>query len=357
VPLAAVVERRALLPTTKPQHLTYADGMRVIAVAAVAFLHAAASGVVRYDALGPFQWWTANAIDASCRWAVPVFLMLSGALILDPARREPPSAFYGKRLMRVGVPLAVWTSFYVLWAATYHAQPVTVASVTGSLWAGLVENHLYFLFVILGLYAIAPPLRESMSRMRPPARWALAVVLLALASFGVPQDYWPMNALTLFTPYIGYFVMGFLLRDVSLGRNASGLVAAAFVAACAAITIGTGMRFAAWGPSDHRSLALYDYVSVAVIIQSIAAYLLIQRLCSRGSAADSNRWVRLLGGAAFGIYLTHRAALDVVAGWTGDLYANAAGIAIAVEALLAFACAAGVTLLIQRVPYLRRAVG
>jgi len=303
------------------------------------------------------QWWTANAIDASCRWAVPVFLMLSGALVLDPARRESLRAFYRRRLTRVGVPLVVWTVFYFLWAAMYHDQRVTVASVSGSLRAGLVENHLYFLFVILGLYAVAPLLREAVTRMGQSAVWTLAVLLLVLASCGIPQDYWPMNVLTLFTPYIGYFIMGFLLRDVTLSPTSSALVAAAFAVACAIITIATGMRFAAWGPSDYRSLALYDYVSAAVISQSIGAYLLIQHLFSRESAAGSNRWVTLLGGAAFGIYLTHRAALDVVAGWTGDLYATAAGAAIALEALLAFACGAGVTLLIQRLPYVRRAVG
>jgi surface polysaccharide O-acyltransferase-like enzyme len=338
-------------------YLTYGDGMRVVTVAAVALLHASAPGVIRYDSLGSLQWWTANAVDASCRWAVPVFLMLSGALVLDPARRESLSAFYRRRFMRVGVPLVVWTAFYFVWAVMYHDQRVTVASVSASLQAGLVENHLYFLFVILGLYAVAPLLRESLTRMGQAARWTLAVLLLALASWGIPQDYWPMNAFTLFTPYIGYFIMGFLLREISLSPTSLGLVAAAFAAACVIITIGTGMRFAAWGPSDYRALALYDYLSAGVISQSIGAYLLIRHLCSRRSATGSNRWVKALGGAAFGIYLTHRAALDVVAGWTGDLYARAAGAAIAVEALLAFAFAAGVTLLLQRLPYVRRAVG
>lgn len=65
----------------------------------------------------------------------------------------------------------------------------------------------------------------------------------------------------------------------------------------------------------------------------------------------------MLGSAAFGVYLTHRAVLDVAAGWTGDLYLTAAGAAIALQALLALAGGAAVTLLIQRVPYIRRAVG
>ena len=331
--------------------------MRVIAVAAVALIHAAATGVTRYDSLGQRQWWTANAIDASCRWAVPVFLMLSGALALDPARREALSAFYRRRLARVGVPLVVWATFYFLWAAMYLGEPLTVASVRESMVSGLVENHLYFLFVILGLYAVAPLLRRAMGWLPPLAGWLLVTLLLILAWSGVPQDYWRANAFTLFAPYVGYFVLGFLLRNLVLTPLRMGLAAVAFVVASATITIGTALRFAAWGAADPRSLALYEYTGSAVILQSIAAFLLIRWLCSRGSAGVSPPSIRLLGGAAFGIYLAHRAVLDVVVGWTGDLYAHAAGAAIALQALLAFAGAAALTLLIQRVPYVRRAVG
>jgi surface polysaccharide O-acyltransferase-like enzyme len=345
-------------PIPEPKYLGYADGMRVIAVAAVALLHASATGVVRYDSLASRQWWIANAIDASCRWAVPVFLMLSGALALDPARRGSLSAFYSRRLIRVGIPLVAWTAFYFLWTALYHEQQVTVESVRGSLRAGLVETHLYFLFVILGLYAVAPLLREAIIRTSPSVGWALAALLMVLASCGIPQEYWRANAVTLFLPYVGYFVMGFLLRDVSLTPRRLAVAAAAFTLACVVITIGTGMRFARWGPSDYRSLALYEYTGAAVVAQSVAAFLLIQRLCSpRTVGGAPNRWIRLMGGAAFGIYLVHRATLDVVAGWTGDLYAKAAGAAIALHALLAFLGALLVTLLIQRVPYIRRVVG
>jgi len=350
-------EGRLPRPILERTYLGYADGMRVVAVAAVALLHASASGVVRYDSLASGQWWIANAIDASCRWAVPVFLMLSGALALDPARRGSLSAFYSRRLLRVGVPLVVWTVFYFLWAALYHEQRVTVESVRGSLLAGLVETHLYFLFVILGLYAVAPLLRETLIRTSPSAGWALAALLVVLASCGFPHEYWRVNAVTLFLPYVGYFVMGFLLRDVALTPRRLGVAAAAFTLACAVITIGTGMRFARWGPSDYRSLALYEYTGAAVVAQSVAAFLLIQHFCSPRTVGAPNRWIRLMGGAAFGIYLAHRATLDVAAGWTGDLYANAAGATIALHALLAFLGALVVTLLIQRVPYIRRVVG
>src|SRR5262245_227828 len=344
-------------PATERVYLGYGDAMRVIAVAAVALLHAAATGVMRHGALGPPQWWTANAIDASCRWAVPVFLMLSGALALDPARRESLSIFYSRRLARVGVPLAVWAAFYFSWAAVYHGEAVTAASIRASLHAGLVENHLYFLFLILGLYAITPLLRRVMACLQPAAVGGLAVLLLALAAYGFPQDHWPSNAFTLSAPYVGYFFMGAVLRDLPLTPIRLVAAIAAFSATSAVITVGTGLRFARWGASDYRALALYDYTGTAVILQSVAAFLLIRWLCTPAGDRRPRPWISLLGGAAFGIYLAHRALLDVVASWTGEWYVHAAGAMIVLHAFVAFAGAAAFTLMIQRVPYVRRAVG
>jgi surface polysaccharide O-acyltransferase-like enzyme len=126
--------------TSRAAYLGYADGTRVIGVLAVVFLHAAATGVVRYGELPALAWWTANLVDSSCRWAVPVFLMLSGALNLDPERRESAGKFYRRRLTRVGIPLAFWSAFYFAWGATYHGRDITLEAMGAELLRGPPER-------------------------------------------------------------------------------------------------------------------------------------------------------------------------------------------------------------------------
>ena len=41
------------------------------------------------------------------RWCVPVFFMLSGALLLAPGLHESAGRFYRRRAWRIGLPVAV----------------------------------------------------------------------------------------------------------------------------------------------------------------------------------------------------------------------------------------------------------
>lgn len=343
--------------TGRPADLPYADAMRTVGVLAVVFVHTAGRAVMRPGDLPPLSWWSANVFDSLCRWGVPVFLMLSGALNLDPARREGPFAFYRRRLARVGLPLVFWSAFYFLWWALFQQREITARGVVDEIAAGLVSSHLYYLVVILGLYLCAPALRIFVRRT-PPAAWsALAAGLLALAASGLLEPVLPRNAFTLFVPYLGYFVMGLALRELDPTKGRALLAWATFLAASATIAIGTGLLFDRWGPSDYRSQALYDYLHPAVIGQSLAAFLILRRGSGPTAGTRSSRLFRTLGPLAFGIYLVHVAVLDVVHRFLAAVYARATALVIPLEVGAVFVLSAGVVMALRRVPFLRRVTG
>src|SRR3954464_13783280 len=87
--------------------LLYPDGMRTVAIVAVIALHTSGVRVSNSPSIETVEWWTGHVIDSLCRWCVPVFIMLSGALLLDPDRHETPFHFYRKRFSRVVIPLLV----------------------------------------------------------------------------------------------------------------------------------------------------------------------------------------------------------------------------------------------------------
>lgn len=342
-----------------PRFLSYGDGMRVVAVVAVIALHASGIGVMRYRELAPFQWWSFNIVDSLCRWAVPVFIMLSGALILDPARHELARAFYHRRVARIGVPLLAWASFYFCWTWGFYGEPVDLTFILRSLLDGLTYNHLYFLFLVLGLSAIAPVLRIYVTRVRRANQWVVAVVMLALLSCGIPQDVIPMNAFTRFVPFLGYFLVGILLRELPATRPLLAAALLAFAAASAIIAIGTGQRFANWGPDDWRSLGLYDTLGAAVVVQSIGMFVLLRACFAERAAAarHASRSLRCLAPLVFGIYLTHRAINDVLASVMHPLLAKAVLATVVLQIALTFVLSATVVAVIRRLPYLRHVVG
>ena len=76
--------------------MVWLDNARIVAIFAVVLLHAAA-GIVNGTVIGSEYWWFGNICDSSVRWCVPVLVMISGALLLDPNKDEDTLTLYKKR--------------------------------------------------------------------------------------------------------------------------------------------------------------------------------------------------------------------------------------------------------------------
>jgi surface polysaccharide O-acyltransferase-like enzyme len=334
-------------------HVPYADHVRVFATVAVIAVHTAGLRVSNLPDVHTTAWQVANAIDASCRWAVPLFLMLSGALIL-PARDRGVASFYRKRLVRVGIPLAIWATVYFWWAWWRQGQPTDAARILASLRGGLVDNHLYFLVIIIGLYLVTPALRLALRRSPTWVAWASVVAAFALCSSGWFYRVVPINAATLFLPYLPYFVLGSLLREPVRIMRLVPLTAAAVASAW--IAVGTAGLANVHGPADPSTFAMYSHFHPLVIAQSIAVFVLIRSFGAPrhalAAAAERN-----LAGATFGVYLMHMICLDLVRGWTFPIDAAWTPALIPAEIAVVFIASSLVSLVLLRIPYLRIAIG
>lgn len=360
-------------PARLPARLPYADAMRTLAMFAVVLIHTHVTFGPRLHRPGGE---IANVIVAAAHWCVPAFIMLSGALLLDPAREESLRRFYTRRLLRVGLPTLLWSIFYIQWRQHYlddadlHGQRLVHEILRGE-----PSYHMYFLFIVLGLYLFAPFLRSWVRHA--PRRDVVVGAWLTLAfSSGLCVYYgllgtgqwkmppWP-NIFTLFVPYLGYFLVGYVLRDVRVRGRWLVITWAAWVASVT-ICAGGFSWLVSVQNSDHMAQRwFYAYLSPGVLIMSITSFLLIAR------AFETRRpcWIqwlnaRTLGGAAFGIYLMHIAMLDVIRheGWVWWAYrhwhlrGHGVGVLLGVS-LLVMTTGFAVTWLVQRVPVLRRSVG
>src|ERR1700761_6847314 len=104
--------------------MPYGDMIRIVGTIAVVCGHCCDMILFRPGAELTYNWWVCNIYDALTRWAVPAYIMLSGALLLDPARHEAPHEFYRKRLWRIGIPMAFFSVFF-MWFGVYYTGWVT----------------------------------------------------------------------------------------------------------------------------------------------------------------------------------------------------------------------------------------
>ena len=133
----------------------WADVCRCVAMLGVIVIHAGAPAFYQFGKLAPLDWWAVNFLDAFSRPAVPLFVMLSGALLLRRDGAPVTLAEVFRRVLKIGVPLVAWSVFYVLWTAGFTVDAAALRAIV----RGPVMYHLWFCYMILGLYLLLPLLQ------------------------------------------------------------------------------------------------------------------------------------------------------------------------------------------------------
>lgn len=341
----------------QPSFLLEADPLRVFAVLAVIALHASAVRVVHLPTVESSSWWIANAVDSLCRWAVPVFVMLSGALNLDPARDYSLKKFYTKRFSRVVIPLVVWASIYYWWSAYSYQMTVDWEFIKDSLYSGLLYNHLYFLFIIIGLYVLTPVIKKLTRSLPDYVLWFFVLAFLYYTTMGTFFSHVPMNAFTRFLPYLLFYLLGYLLRSVHFSFSWGLFFFVGYLVASLQIIYITGLMAEAFGRDDHRTFAMYSHFHILVFIQSVSVYLLIKSLFSRGRNSRFRWFLAWASPAAFGVYLIHVIFLNIIKGYTDALEGGNLLLLIGFEVISVFIISTLIIKFVMKVPYIRAAVG
>ena len=353
--------------------LFYADALRVVAAFLVVAAHIAL-GLLYYSSperpLSWFGWHFAVAINSCARWIVAGFVMVSGAFLLNPARDEPLALFYRKSLARVGIPLLFWSAFYTAWPylvplATYNNASLRhLKGITG-LALGIPYYHLYFLFLIAGLYLFTPMLRTFVRHSSRPTINLTITVILALAALNTLIDTWTgtlPNAVSRFVPFIAFFLAGHQLKDTVLSPKS--LVAAwAVLCSCVVATVAAThylvlTRNLGWGPQSEY---FTDFFSPFVIATSFCVYLIFRSTFPdrTPSTPIARSITRSLAPAALGIYLVHPLFLDLLSPLTlgGGKNHWPTALKITIAAIVIFTLSYVLTAILMRIPFLRRTVG
>jgi surface polysaccharide O-acyltransferase-like enzyme len=195
---------------TETRWVTWIDAARVAAILAVISIHVVTSLVTARS--HPDSWWFGNVVSSASRWCVPLFVMLSGTLLLQSGREEGLRSFYQRRLARIGLPLVVWTLVY-LWVGHLRTDhPADLGEAVSLTLAGLPYYHMYFVYLIAGLYLVTPFLRPLAAVGNSRLLAAGAALFLAIGMLDLAIRVWGghggVNAVTRFVPYIGYFLAG-----------------------------------------------------------------------------------------------------------------------------------------------------
>jgi surface polysaccharide O-acyltransferase-like enzyme len=341
--------------------LPYADSARAFAILLVVILHVAASLVDKVYAAGKLYWWFANFIDSAARISVPLFVLVSGTLLLDPRRSESLAVFFRKRVIKVLLPLLGWSVIYLVWRIRYEGESFTLLQAVLSILENNVANHFWFLYMILGLYLAAPVLRvftrtaTDLEYKYFLVIWIVAVCLSPFLAhfFGISlSQYW-----VVVTGFSGYFIAGYFFSQTSYSARLVRWAVALYMIALLVTIAGTYLLLRKSGQYDSY---FYEFLSPNVIIMSLAAYLILRWLPYERIYTLLpwlHRSISVVCATSFGVYMVHVMLLSILkSGRLGFVLSGASlapGVGIVLTFLIAMPASIGIVFLLQRIPILK----
>jgi surface polysaccharide O-acyltransferase-like enzyme len=341
-------------PAVAALHESWVDVVRLLAAFLVVFVHGL-NVDQRFQALpvGSASWLATDAVLAGTRWALPIFVMISGYFLLDPRKSMELRSYYQRRVRKIAWPLLAWTALYLgitacdSWLA---GRPIAPAALTGSVIKGAPYYHLWFLYMVPGLYLVAPFVKAATDHMSPQQLIAATATCFAFTILSAAIDGLYGTAggsyITQFPRYLGYFLAGHLLGRVLPAPKLSAAITVLLVSTLVMAMLGWA---AAELLSPARGFRVFGFGNPAVIVMSLAAFVLVRRLPVE---AAWQRWLPRAAEASLGIYLIHPALYEALRHWSEQT----APPVLAVQGIAVFVASMLVVFAMQQTPLLRRCV-
>lgn len=192
-----------------------ADLLRILAIYLIIFLHL---GLPEY--FNPKH--HTNIIAISYIYiAVPLFVLLSGALLLG--KSESYKFFFKKRFSKIIIPWILWTITFTLIIIFYNN--LLISSFFG-VFHSIFISMFWILPMISGLYLLTPSLRIFISNAKQRDVWLIILIWFVGISllphfrntpgFPIATD---NGVVRLVVNYFGFYIIGYMITQLKPSRN------------------------------------------------------------------------------------------------------------------------------------------
>ena len=340
---------------TKQSKIFYLDVLRAIACVIVVMFHSTGN----YDNIYSADFWVSNVFDAFARIGVPLFVMISGALMLNEDYVCTPQKLK-KHILKM-------VSFFLIWSALYCIKFIFNGGLT--VWGILSDfikgpYHLWFVPMIIGIYLILPLLRLWVKKENKKQVEYFLILSLLFASI-IPNAIGHLSKMSsafeiLNAPlsslgisyvlgYTGYFVLGWYLSTFEIRRKKALIILGG---------VGVFITFFGTGILSMIKGEIYtlsDNFALGVILYAVGTFVFIKSRFKNVNYANkkSHAFVNLICSCSLGIYAIHAAAVSLFGEY---INIGVAVLQIPLRFILAFAVSFALAWVIRKIPILKKII-
>ena len=332
------------------------DTLRVFATFAVVWLHTSAQRF--YDCYPSIEWEARNFYDSMVRWAVPIFVMISGSLFLNPEKKIGIKELYTKNIKRIVL-------IYLFWSIVYGVYGGIDEKGLVGLIRRIVQGpfHFWFLKMIIGLYICVPILKVIVKDKKLEqyficfslvTAFVIPILFPLVGLFsGIAREIVVKNheefGITIALGHIGYFVLGHYLTHNTISESVKKVIYALGIMSIGAVCILTNIVSYYFG---EPCLFLYGYINMFTLFEALALFIVIKE------QQISLKYHLILINASklsLGIYIIHPLVMSIILDLGGIDSASLNPLYfIPVFAIAIFAISYFFTFLLNRTPIIQK---
>ena len=293
------------------ERIWYLDWLRAFACLAVVLIHCFTAlldniSISELGAVRSVAWTEINILFA--RWAVPVFLMITGALLLDPSKNVGYTRVRNY-VARMAAVLLSFGTLFALMEIVFDTQSFSVIMIFQALFAVLQGDswsHLWYLYDLIGIYLLLPMFRSFVSSCNRRSFEALLTVLFVCAlilptvncAFGLSLETFVWFGFAVF-----YVLLGWYLREYEVPfmllvvLGVVGIAGVAIAAGCIIVNNG----FPRW---------LWEPASPLIALWAATIFVSAKRFMNR--PVRSGGAVEALGSLSFAVYVLHPVIVNLL---------------------------------------------
>ena len=328
---------------------------RALASVCVVLLHVASSVLYKYSQVPNFHWWIGNVYDSFVRFSVPLFLMITGALLLGRQYSYP--TFLLRKVIRILIPFAFWTAIYIIYNFIEPPQfNGKLASQSNFAWIlQQIQDgssyHLWYIYMLLGIYITIPLLAKIIARARKlyiELFLVVWVLFITLSTSHTSYSNFEWN-LWYYLGYLGYVVLGYYLSIINTKSRR--------ISALAGVTFFIGLFITVYGTYYYTDMMegkfyknYYSYLIPNVLLMATSVFVLFKNRNSRLNGIFK-RVRNMLDKYSYGIYLSHILVLNYLIMYGVDWYIIHPLVGIPLATIITLIISVAIVYLISKIPF------
>lgn len=307
------MEHKIQLQKRKDDRIIYFDVLRILATIAVIVIHVTAYS---WGGISPasYEWNVLNIYNSIVRWAVPIFVMISGAIFLDNNKKIDTKKLYTKNILRIIIAFIFWSFVYILSIPeTFELVKNEAKSFFETFIVG--NYHMWFLYMIAGLYIITPILRKITADQKTTEYF---LIISFIFTFVIPYLFKTpilLNAdkaydnINLDFGYTTYYVLGYYLNIKQISCKKRKWIYILSILGFFITILGSTII------ANHKMqpFGIYNALYPNVFLQAVGIFILMKNIKFNFTEKQSKA-IKLLAKYSFGIYLVHDLVIQKLSG-------------------------------------------